>query len=111
MDEDGLITGGVEGVQLTWMDVKIGDWVVTPRHGKPVEVQALWVRALAVAAGLAEQLASRPGGAVSEGSRPCDRIIPREVWYRTGGYLFDVVDGLTGDDASTPQPDLCLGAG
>ena len=53
MDQDGLITGGVDGVQLTWMDVKIGDWVVTPRHGKPVEVQALWVRALAVAASLA----------------------------------------------------------
>jgi predicted glycogen debranching enzyme len=55
MDDDGMITGGAEGVQLTWMDVKIGDWVVTPRHGKPVEIQALWVRALAVAAELAAQ--------------------------------------------------------
>ena len=46
MDEDGLITGGIPGAQLTWMDAKIGDWVVTPRHGKPVEIQALWVHAL-----------------------------------------------------------------
>ncbi len=48
MDEDGLITGGMPGTQLTWMDAKVGDWVVTPRHGKPVEIQALWVRALEV---------------------------------------------------------------
>ena len=44
MDEDGLIAGGVPGAQLTWMDAKVGDWVVTPRHGKPVEIQALWTR-------------------------------------------------------------------
>jgi predicted glycogen debranching enzyme len=48
MDADGLIACGEPGVQLTWMDAKVGDWVVTPRIGKPVEVQALWINALAI---------------------------------------------------------------
>ncbi|MES2307976.1 MAG: amylo-alpha-1,6-glucosidase [Verrucomicrobiota bacterium] len=48
MDDDGLIACGEAGVQLTWMDAKVGDWVVTPRIGKPVEVQALWIHALMV---------------------------------------------------------------
>jgi predicted glycogen debranching enzyme len=46
MDDDGLLAAGVPGVQLTWMDAKVGDWVVTPRIGKPVEVQALWLNAI-----------------------------------------------------------------
>src|SRR5258705_527294 len=48
-DADGLIKAGVPGVQLTWMDARVGDWVVTPRIGKPVEVQALWLNALRIA--------------------------------------------------------------
>ena len=55
MDEDGLMTGGVPGAQLTWMDAKVGDWIFTPRHGKPVEIQALWVRALKVGETLARR--------------------------------------------------------
>lgn len=101
MDEDGMITGGVEGVQLTWMDVKIGEWVVTPRHGKPVEIQALWVRALAVAAALAEQFGESAYAAQCRQDRARATASFRDrFWYRTGGYLFDVVDGPTGDDAS-----------
>ena len=50
-DADGLLAAGVPGVQLTWMDAKVGDWVVTPRIGKPVEIQALWINALRIAAG------------------------------------------------------------
>ena len=57
MSEDGLLNGGAEGVQLTWMDAKIGDWVVTPRSGKPVEIQALWYNALRIM----EELAARFG--------------------------------------------------
>lgn len=53
MDDDGLIQAGEPGVQLTWMDAKVGDWVVTPRRGKPVEIQALWFNALKVLEGLA----------------------------------------------------------
>ena len=101
MDQDGLITGGVDGVQLTWMDVKIGDWVVTPRHGKPVEVQALWVRALAVAASLADQFGEAGYAEQCRQDRARATASFRErYWYRTGGYLLDVVDGPTGDDAS-----------
>ena len=101
MDDDGMITGGAEGVQLTWMDVKIGDWVVTPRHGKPVEIQALWVRALAVAAELAVQFGepAYAGQCRQDRARATESFRAR-FWYRTGGYLFDVVDGPTGDDAS-----------
>src|SRR5690606_27045568 len=54
--QDGLLYSGEEGVQLTWMDVKIGDWVVTPRTGKAVEINALWYNALCVMADLAVQL-------------------------------------------------------
>jgi predicted glycogen debranching enzyme len=113
MDEDGMITGGVEGVQLTWMDVKIGEWVVTPRHGKPVEIQALWVRALAVAAALAEQFGESAYAAQCRQDRARATASFRDrFWYRTGGYLFDVVDGPTGDDASLrPEPDFCPGVG
>ena len=48
VDDDGLLTCGEPGVQLTWMDAKVGDWVVTPRIGKPVEIQALWYNALRI---------------------------------------------------------------
>jgi len=101
MDTDGLITGGAPGVQLTWMDAKVGDWVVTPRRGKPVEVQALWVRALAVGGELAVRFGDERYG------RRCEEDRLRAVgafrarfWYERGGYLYDVVDGEDGDDAS-----------
>ena len=101
MDEDGLITGGVPGAQLTWMDAKVGDWVVTPRHGKPVEIQALWVRALEVG----EQLARRFGEAAYADRCLDDRgrtiaSFRKRFWYEDGGYLYDVIDGPEGSDAS-----------
>jgi len=73
MDEDGLIAGGVLGAQLTWMDAKVGDWVVTPRHGKPVEIQALWTRTLEIEERLATKF-GEPAYAVR-----C-REIGREPW-------------------------------
>jgi predicted glycogen debranching enzyme len=101
MDGDGLITGGAPGTQLTWMDAKMGDWVVTPRRGKPVEIQALWVRALAVG----EELAGRFGDAAYGKRCEDDRIraimsFRARFWHEQGGYLYDVVDGEHGDDAS-----------
>jgi len=101
MDEDGLITGGVPGTQLTWMDAKVGDWVVTPRHGKPVEIQALWVRALEVG----EQLARGVGEAAYADRCQDDRgraiaSFRKRFWYQDGGYLYDVIDGPDGNDAS-----------
>jgi predicted glycogen debranching enzyme len=101
MDADGLITGGAPGAQLTWMDAKVGDWVVTPRRGKPVEIQALWVRALAVG----EQLSAKFGDDPCAARCGDDRIraiksFRARFWYEQGGYLYDVVDGESGDDAS-----------
>ena len=55
MEEDGLISGGSENTQLTWMDVQVGDWVVTPRHGKAVEINALWYNGLCVMAELSKR--------------------------------------------------------
>jgi predicted glycogen debranching enzyme len=101
MDEDGLITGGIPGAQLTWMDAKVGDWVVTPRHGKPVEIQALWIRALEVG----ETLARRFGEADYADQCRNDRSnaiasFRKRFWYEDGGYLYDVIDGPEGNDTS-----------
>jgi predicted glycogen debranching enzyme len=81
---DGLLASGERGVQLTWMDAKIGDWVVTPRIGKPVEVQALWLNALAIGASLSSRWASLfQRGMASFGER---------FWNEARGALYDVVD-------------------
>jgi predicted glycogen debranching enzyme len=83
-DADGLLAAGEPGVQLTWMDAKIGDHVVTPRSGKPVEVQALWINALALAGRRAEPwrvLAERARGAFAA-----------RFWNEAAGALFDCVD-------------------
>jgi predicted glycogen debranching enzyme len=80
-DEDGLLRAGVAGVQLTWMDAKVGDWVVTPRIGKPVEIQALWINAL--------RIAGTRWAATEERARRS--FLARFPDPRTGG-LYDVVD-------------------
>ena len=89
MDERGLIAGGTSGVQLTWMDVKIGDWVVTPRYGKPVEIQALWMRALDVGAGLATELGESDyaAGCQKDRARAVESFRKR-FWYEDGTYLL-----------------------
>ncbi len=84
MDQDGLLAAGVPGVQLTWMDAKIGDWVVTPRIGKPVEVQALWLNALWIGSQFDERWKAPL-------ARGLNRFACR-FWNMEGGYLFDVVD-------------------
>ncbi len=99
MDGDGLIAWGEPGVQLTWMDAKIGDWVVTPRQGKPVEIQALWIRALSVAETLAAQFGdSRYAEACGRDRRRAIRSFQQRYWYDAGGYLYDVIDGPDGED-------------
>ena len=87
MDTDGLIRAGAPGQQLTWMDAKVGDWVVTPRRGKPIEVQALWINALRIAA-------AWPGGAAwsALADRATASLLDRFPDPATGG-LRDVVDG------------------
>jgi glycogen debranching enzyme len=101
MDGDGLITGGVPGTQLTWMDAKVGDWVVTPRHGKPVEIQALWIRALEVGETLARRFGEE--GYAEQCREDCQKArasFGNRYWYEAGGYLYDVIDGAEGDDTS-----------
>ncbi|RYZ08434.1 MAG: glycogen debranching protein [Myxococcales bacterium] len=83
-DTDGLLWAGAPGVQLTWMDAKVGDWVVTPRRGKPVEVQALWLTALSYAA--------RVDGRFTDLRDRASESFRRRFWNRERGMLFDVVD-------------------
>ncbi len=83
-DEDGLIAAGVPGVQLTWMDAKVDDWVVTPRIGKPVEIQALWLNALRIGGTFDarwQKLEQRGTQAFAE-----------RFWNAADGWLYDVVD-------------------
>src|SRR5208282_6657576 len=61
VDSNGLLNSGELGVQLTWMDAKVGDWVVTPRRGKPVEIQALWYNALCIMENLARKFGDESG--------------------------------------------------
>lgn len=83
-DTDGLLRAGVEGVQLTWMDAKVGDYVVTPRIGKPVEIQALWINALSVAASIEPRY--------TEWLTSARASFEARFWNESAGYLFDVVD-------------------
>jgi predicted glycogen debranching enzyme len=96
---DGLLSQGQEGYQLTWMDAKVGDWVVTPRRGKAVEINALWYNALRLLESWVrlEQGtdAARPLGEHAERAR---HSFNERFWYATGGYLYDVVDRENGDD-------------
>ncbi|WP_432812211.1 amylo-alpha-1,6-glucosidase [Pantanalinema sp. GBBB05] len=95
---DGLLYAGEQGVQLTWMDAKIGDWVVTPRIGKPVEINALWYNALRTAA----HLARRIGKPHQEYEAIADRAQARfsRFWNAELGYCYDVLDSPDGDDTS-----------
>jgi predicted glycogen debranching enzyme len=99
--QDGLLRAGEDGVQLTWMDAKIGDWVVTPRSGKPVEINALWFNALSIMRDFAQQLgdpeAAREYASASE---RVARSFNERFWNAEGGCLYDVVDSPEGDDAS-----------
>jgi predicted glycogen debranching enzyme len=95
---DGLLYAGEPGVQLTWMDAKIGDWVVTPRIGKPVEVNALWHNALAAMVRFARQL-NKPFGDYEYAARRARENFQR-FWNERAGCCFDVLDGPDGNDAT-----------
>lgn len=95
---DGLLYAGEPGVQLTWMDAKVGDWVVTARIGKPVEINALWHNALVVMADLAARFADdNAEQRYQEMARGVAEQFRQRFWYADGGYLFDVIDGPEGD--------------
>lgn len=98
---DGLLRQGAAGYQLTWMDAKVDDWVVTPRRGKAVEINALWYNALRLMVDWAERLGDRAESEsyAAEAQRACESFNQR-FWYETGGHLYDVIDGEQGDDAA-----------
>ncbi len=98
MDADALVRGGAEGVQLTWMDAKVGDRVITPRRGKPVEVNALWYNALRACEGFASALGARSEGYTSLAARAAASM--ERFWNVGRGWCYDVLDGPNGDDAS-----------
>ena len=95
---DGLLTQGAEGYALTWMDAKVGDWVVTPRRGKAVEINALWYNALRL---LENWLREAHDPEADEFAAHADKTrdsFNRRFWCAADGYLYDVVDGENGDD-------------
>jgi predicted glycogen debranching enzyme len=104
--EDGLLRQGAEGYQLTWMDAKVDDWVVTPRRGKAVELNALWYNALKLLEGWVrdEAVSKREETALNlaHHAERCRESFNRRFWYAEGGHLYDVVDGAVdgepGDD-------------
>ncbi|MBI5618572.1 MAG: glycogen debranching enzyme family protein [Gammaproteobacteria bacterium] len=103
---DGLLRAGERGVQLTWMDAKLGDRVVTPRLGKPVEINALWYNALATMAELAECL-GREDRSYREDAARVKSAFRR--FDRADAGLYDVIDGPDGDDAAI-RPNQILAA-
>ena len=100
---DGLLYAGAPGVQLTWMDAKIGDWVVTPRAGKPVEINALWINALETMGGFA-RLLLKPGEAYEKLAAKAKKSFQR-FWNADGNCCFDVIDspGIGNDAALRPN--------
>lgn len=108
---DGLLAQGAEGYQLTWMDAKVGDWVVTPRRGKAVEINALWYNALL----LLSQWNAHEGNngrarELEERARRAGESFNSRYWYEEGRCLYDVVDkeGGGNDDSCRPNQILAL---
>ena len=98
---DGLLSQGQEGYALSWMDAKMADWVVTPRRGKTVEINALWYNAISL---LAKWLRDTGDSVNAERfekqAAQARESFNRRFWYAAGGYLYDLVDGEKGDDAA-----------
>ena len=104
VDDDGLLVAGSEGDQLTWMDAKIGDWVVTPRHGKAVEINALWFSALTILSGLEERFGSSAVSSTHASAAARVRARFRDVfWNDDRGCLFDVIRGEERDASIRPN--------
>lgn len=93
---DGLLAAGGDSMQLTWMDAKIGDWAVTPRIGKPVEVNALWYNALAIMADLGKQLGKQKLADEYRNAAAQVRLSFQRFWNSEQHYLYDVIDGAEG---------------
>jgi predicted glycogen debranching enzyme len=102
--DDGLLSSGEPGVQLTWMDAKVNDWVVTPRHGKPVEIQALWYNALRIMEDLARRFCDEADWAsYRKLAADARSSFNRLFWNEHAGCLYDVVDGSIPDASIRPN--------
>ena len=97
---DGLLKQGAEGYQLTWMDAKVDGWVVTPRRGKAVEINALWYNALSLFTQWLREEGDALAPAVDEAAAQARESFNARFWYAEGGYLYDVIDGEQGNDAA-----------
>ena len=104
VDADGLLSAGEPGVQLTWMDAKVGDWVVTPRQGKPVEIQALWYNALRVMEDLAGRFGDEPAaGRYADLAGRAAASFNAQFWNESAGCLYDVIHGDQRDGSIRPN--------
>src|SRR6201997_2087855 len=104
VDPSGLLASGEPGIQLTWMDAKVGDWVVTPRRGKPVEIQALWYNALCIMEDLARKFGDEPAqkryrNMATVASWSFNRLF----WNESTGCLYDVTNGAPPDPSIRPN--------
>jgi len=108
-EEDGLLRQGAEGYQLTWMDAKCDGWVVTPRRGKAVEINALWYNALRLLEGWEREAGEelRAAALAEQAARAYDSF-NRRFWYEEGGHLYDVVEGEGGRDDPACRPNQLL---
>ena len=98
---DGLLRQGADGYQLTWMDAKVGDWVVTPRRGKAVEINALWYNALRLLeTWVIEEMGEAEALRLRKFADLAYESFNKRFWYEAGGYLYDLVDGENGDDTA-----------
>lgn len=104
---DGLLVQGEDGYQLTWMDAKMGDWVVTPRRGKAVEINALWYNALRLLAGWLREIGNSASAERYEEHAERARVaFNRRFWFAEGAYLYDVLDvddGSENDSSCRPN--------
>jgi predicted glycogen debranching enzyme len=104
---DGLLTQGADGYQLTWMDAKVGDWVVTPRRGKAVEINALWYNALRILEQLLLQEHDQDNARrMDEYANRARKTFNERFWYEEGQYLYDVIDA--NDSALRPNQIFAL---
>ena len=109
VDGDGLVHAAAAGHQLTWMDAKVGDWVVTPRQGKPVEIQALWVAALEATARLFTSDDADYAQALTARAAQARSSFAAQFWDDANGWLYDVVDGQHRDSTLRPNQLYAIG--
>lgn len=104
MDKDSLLSGGIDGVQLTWMDAKVDDWVVTPRIGKAVEINALWYNAWAIYAWMRNQNGEKEiAQTAQEQAKEIKKQFVKQFWNEETECLFDLINGEFKDPQIRPN--------